>query len=85
VHFYPEGEATEAASAAVAIDASNKGFQLLQKMGWKGKGLGRKEDGAQHTRSCFSLVISLHAALHQSLWHVDKHNAAGHNLQQSEG
>lgn len=46
VHYYPEGEAAEAASAAVAIDASNKGFQLLQKMGWKGRGLGRKEDGA---------------------------------------
>jgi hypothetical protein len=46
VHYYPEGEATEAASAAVAIDASNKGFQLLQKMGWRGKGLGRKENGA---------------------------------------
>jgi hypothetical protein len=45
VHYYPEGEAAEAASAAVAIGASNKGFQLLQKMGWKGKGLGRKEDG----------------------------------------
>lgn len=45
VHYYPEGEAAEAASAAVAIDASNKGFQLLQKMGWKGRGLGRKEDG----------------------------------------
>jgi hypothetical protein len=45
VHYYPEGEAAEAASAAVAIGSSNKGFQLLQKMGWKGKGLGRKEDG----------------------------------------
>eukprot|EP00882_Tetradesmus_deserticola_P003079 GHRQ01003268.1.p1 GENE.GHRQ01003268.1~~GHRQ01003268.1.p1 ORF type:complete len:397 (+),score=163.19 GHRQ01003268.1:119-1309(+) len=45
VHYYPEGEAAAAASTAVAIDASNKGFQMLQKMGWKGKGLGRKEDG----------------------------------------
>eukprot|EP00878_Enallax_costatus_P016026 GHUV01016802.1.p1 GENE.GHUV01016802.1~~GHUV01016802.1.p1 ORF type:complete len:165 (+),score=54.15 GHUV01016802.1:528-1022(+) len=45
VHYYPEGEHAEAASTATAIDASNKGFQLLQKMGWKGKGLGKKEDG----------------------------------------
>jgi hypothetical protein len=51
VHYYPEGEAAEAASAAVAIGASNKGFQLLQKMGWKGKGLGRKEDGERHSNA----------------------------------
>ena len=29
-----------------AIAADNKGYQMLQKMGWGGKGLGRKEDGA---------------------------------------
>ena len=30
-----------------AIAADNKGYQMLQKMGWGGKGLGRKENGAQ--------------------------------------
>lgn len=30
---------------ATVLDSSNKGHQLLSKMGWKGKGLGAKEDG----------------------------------------
>jgi hypothetical protein len=45
VHYYPEGEATLSASTSTALDASNKGFQLLQKLGWQGKGLGRNEHG----------------------------------------
>jgi len=43
---YPQGEPTQVASASTALDGSNKGFQLLQKLGWRsGKGLGRNEDG----------------------------------------
>lgn len=33
------------ASTEAAIPESNVGFQMLQKMGWKGQGLGSKEDG----------------------------------------
>ncbi len=35
------------ASTDAAIPQSNLGFQMLQKMGWKGQGLGSKEDGKQ--------------------------------------
>ncbi len=38
------------ASKDTAIPDSNKGFQMLQKMGWKGTGLGRHEDG-EHASS----------------------------------
>ena len=38
----------EQASLESAIPASNRGYALLQRLGWKeGKGLGRNEDGAQ--------------------------------------
>ncbi len=33
------------ASLDTAITADNKGYQILQRMGWGGKGLGRNEDG----------------------------------------
>lgn len=46
VHYYPEGEETVSASTSRPLDSSNKGFQLLQRMGWRGKGLGRNEHGA---------------------------------------
>lgn len=40
------GDRSHAASTATPIDESNKGFQLLAKLGWsRGKGLGRNEDG----------------------------------------
>lgn len=35
-----------AVSSSKMLDESNRGFSLLQRMGWKqGTGLGRKEDG----------------------------------------
>lgn len=45
VHYYPEGEQAVSASTSRPLDASNKGFQLLTRMGWGGKGLGRNEHG----------------------------------------
>ncbi|XP_010551024.1 PREDICTED: G patch domain-containing protein 8 [Tarenaya hassleriana] len=38
-------ENVEQASLDTKISSSNIGFQLLQKMGWKGKGLGKDEQG----------------------------------------
>ena len=33
------------ASASLPIPDHNRGFQMLQRMGWKGAGLGREEHG----------------------------------------
>lgn len=33
------------ASASLPIPDHNKGFQMMQRMGWKGAGLGREEHG----------------------------------------
>lgn len=38
-------EGLKVASTQEAIPESNVGFQMLQRMGWKGQGLGSKEDG----------------------------------------
>ncbi|XP_018471047.1 uncharacterized protein LOC108842575 [Raphanus sativus] len=38
-------EDVEQASLDTMISSSNVGFRLLQKMGWKGKGLGKQEQG----------------------------------------
>ena len=35
------------ASTDTAIPEDNKGYKMLQKMGWKGTGLGRDENGQQ--------------------------------------
>lgn len=44
MHYYAEGQQT-VSSTSRPLDASNKGFQLLQRLGWGGKGLGRNEHG----------------------------------------
>lgn len=36
----------EQASEDTQLTSSNVGFRLLQKMGWKGKGLGKEEQGS---------------------------------------
>lgn len=51
VHYYPKGVDTVSASTSRPLDASNKGYQLLQRLGWRGKGLGRNEHGAWHAIS----------------------------------
>jgi len=63
-----------------AIAAENKGYQMLQKMGWGGKGLGRKENGVPITlytyplsmpyrrkgcQSCFQAYYLCHALTHR--------------------
>ncbi len=48
------------ATVDTAITCNNKGYQMLQKMGWGGKGLGRNEDGEDHA-PILSYPTSLHA------------------------
>ena len=46
-HRVEEGLDTDAriADANTALDEDNVGFKMLQRMGWKGQGLGRSEQG----------------------------------------
>ena len=46
-------EGLQMASLHEVIPESNKGFQMLQRMGWKGQGLGSKEDGTSLPRTGF--------------------------------
>ncbi|XP_042474946.1 G patch domain-containing protein 8 [Macadamia integrifolia] len=41
----PDLDSVEQASLETQLTSSNIGFRLLQKMGWKGKGLGKDEQG----------------------------------------
>jgi len=43
----PVGAKTEVASVDQAIGGKNKGFRMLEKMGWEGGGLGRAQGGIQ--------------------------------------
>jgi hypothetical protein len=54
---------TEIASVDKAITADNKGYQMLQRMGWTGKGLGKNEDGA-------ALLAHVSKSLCQSQGHI---------------
>lgn len=48
-HRVEDGLDTDArlADANTALSEENVGFKMLQRMGWKGKGLGRAEQGAK--------------------------------------
>lgn len=58
-------EFLEQASVHTSLSSSNIGFRLLQKMGWRGKGLGKNEQGVSHKPvSClFSFVALLGSQL----------------------
>ena len=48
-----------APTLATPIPTDNKGYLLLQKMGWKtGTGLGKGEDGACCWPTCISIMLS---------------------------
>ena len=47
----------EQASLDTQLTSSNVGFRLLQKMGWKGKGLGKNEQGMSLKRFAVINII----------------------------
>ncbi|XP_019158361.1 PREDICTED: uncharacterized protein LOC109180702 isoform X1 [Ipomoea nil] len=52
-------ENVEQAPLDKQLTSSNVGFRLLQKMGWKGKGLGKNEQGIIVHRMIWKALISL--------------------------
>jgi hypothetical protein len=57
-----ETSGIQIATVDTALSADNKGYQMLQRMGWGGRGLGRNEDGVYVLRfGRLSMQKLLHA------------------------
>lgn len=72
-------EDVEQASLETMISSSNVGFRLLQKMGWKGKGLGKQEQGlcfSSNLESFFQLGLVVDQGLCCLFFLLLRHNRA---------
>lgn len=49
----------EQATLETSLPSSNIGFRLLQKMGWKGKGLGKNEQGIASSVASWKMRMHL--------------------------
>ena len=65
----------QTASLHEAIPESNKGFQMLPRMGWKGRGLGANENGASQVPIQRSEVPDSHSARLVKLLSADSSRA----------
>lgn len=62
-------EFLEQASLDTSLSSSNVGFRLLQKMGWKGKGLGKDEQGEVETKTHTSVLLNSYVMSDSLKWH----------------